>query len=384
MQIIRTGAKGRLAIPAGLFYCCLLFILGIIPSFYGSAGSNAMRGVTQLLLFYFGLVLTYMIVDDTQDLRRMVLVMNIGLAMNALVGLFQSLTWLYVNGFVLIANGEWFRFSGLCASPADYVAFLTIGLLLAGCNQNYQIRRITYFSYSILLIFSMSRTALINLFIVGLIKLLTEYKGKKILYAAGILMLIMTIVFILNPDNLVLQRFKDIGNTDLNIKRMLVYEDVVNKIQASPIKLFIGHGFGTYSFFHPLDQELYNNTHNFYLYLLYSAGLIGFMTFVMVIAYLVTLNYRYQRKINKIKIYSFESLLTNAMIILHICIGVDALVENNINSVGQGWLLGSIFGLTLVLNRKNSHTGSGIYLIRGLGSKGNHRSLATVNNNKGR
>ncbi len=352
MSIVHLSSKGRLALPSRFSFYFLLFILSVLGSFFANADREAIRLTSQMLIFYFGVFLTYFTVDKQKDLVRLLEVINAGLAINAFAGLLQSLTWIIDYGFVLIADGKWFRVTGLCVSPADYVMQLVVGLLLTDTLVNSKFRNFLKLNYVTLLLISMSRAAMVVLAIIGLIYLLRHMRDRNVLISSLALCFVLSIVvYATDFGYLILSRFIDVGNFDFNVKRFTVYEDVLSKIRTDSFSILIGNGYGTYSFYHPIDEALYDNTHNLYLHLLYSSGLVGLTAFTISAGYLAISSYKSWRASLELSAAVKEYSYGWPLVILHVCVWSIAFVETNIPGVGNGWLLGSVFGVSLVISR---------------------------------
>lgn len=344
------GIQGRLYFPRRLGFWFLAVTLTIVGSLFMNSDADAIRYVAQILFFYLAVFLSCLLVHDHAGLRNVVTGLAVGLSANAIAGFVQSIWWIRSNGFVLISpNGDFFRVTGLCVSPTDYVAQILTGLLLAKTIARASLRRVAIGGYAGLLLISMSRSALLCLVILSIaqvIRYLSHNKrASKYLLALGAA---IGLALFAASDSPVVQRFADIANIDYNIKRLVVYQDVVSKIFVDTRHFLFGYGFGTYSFFHPIDEEYYNNPHNLFLYMLYCTGLIGLSAFLMSLKPLVAASYRWWRSTPE---RAWTASLAASVLLLHVCTWSIALVETNIPGVGTGWVVGSVFGTALMMQR---------------------------------
>ena len=259
----------------------------------------------------------------------------------------QSATWITNYGFVLIADGEWFRVKGAAVTPADYVMQLVVGLSICEFLKNQTLRKWGRRFFIVCLLFSNSRTALVVLALYGVRALWRAGRGA-IARAAVVFAIVIPLAFATAPGELVADRIADIFNSDFNIKRIVTFEYVIQQIFDDPAHLFVGHGYGTFAFFHPLDLENYDNTHNIYLHVLFSGGLIGFAAFIGFMAYIVRDVLRFRRNT-----VNHPRLANGAQGILFVCLVVlvGGLVETNIIGIGSGSTAGLCLGCALAGNR---------------------------------
>ena len=309
--------------------------------------ATALRASSQLMLFAIAVILPSLLVDDERSLRSLILALLAGATINAVAGVVQSATWITNYGFVLIADGEWFRVKGAAVTPADYVMQLVVGLSICEFLKNQTLRKWGRRFFIVCLLFSNSRTALVVLALYGVRALWRAGRGA-IARAAVVFAIVIPLAFATAPGELVADRIADIFNSDFNIKRIVTFEYVIQQIFDDPAHLFVGHGYGTFAFFHPLDLENYDNTHNIYLHVLFSGGLIGFAAFIGFMAYIVRDVLRFRRNT-----VNHPRLANGAQGILFVCLVVlvGGLVETNIIGIGSGSTAGLCLGCALAGNR---------------------------------
>ena len=349
LALLSQLLKGKLTIPERFNLCFLFFLASTSLTFFSNVEVSAFRSYSQLIIFFLGIFLTYLCITNRDDYRHWLHVIILGCATNAVVGLYQSFAWIKENGFVLIADGQWFRVKGLCVSPADYALQLIVGLILSSTIKSRAWRGGGQVTYIVLMLLSMSRSAFVTLVLLGVVTAF-GMQSKKRIFQFSLLGLVLMFMggFYMFDDNPVFQRFIDIGNMDMNLKRIVVFQDVKDKILSGVNVFLFGNGFGTYSFFHPIDLEVYDNPHNIFLHIFYSAGLMGFIAFLLCVAALITSCYSLWRVSD-----SRQEMKTflGAILCLHMCVWIIGLVEQNISGVGAGWLIGAIFGAPLVLRK---------------------------------
>lgn len=309
--------------------------------------ATALRASSQLMLFAIAVILPSLLVDDERSLRSLILALLAGATINAVAGVVQSATWITNYGFVLIADGEWFRVKGAAVTPADYVMQLVVGLSICEFLKNQTLRKWGRRFFIVCLLFSNSRTALVVLALYGVRAFWRAGRGA-IARAAVVFAIVIPLAFATAPGELVADRIADIFNSDFNIKRIVTFEYVIQQIFDDPAHLFVGHGYGTFTFFHPLDLENYDNTHNIYLHVLFSGGLIGFAAFIGFMAYIVRDVLRFRRNT-----VNHPRLANGARGILFVCLVVlvGGLVETNIIGIGSGSTAGLCLGCALAGNR---------------------------------
>jgi O-antigen ligase len=351
-SLVTRGMNARL--PKAILGWLLLFLVATVFSTALVLELEALRASTQLMIFALAVILPTLLANDERSLRSLMLALLAGATINAVVGVVQSANWIANYGFVLIAEGEWFRVKGAAVTPVDYVMQLVIGLSLCELMKNQKLRNWGRRLFIVSLLFSNSRTALVILALFGLRALWLAGRGS-IARAAIAFAIVIPVAMATAPGELVADRIADIFNPNFNIKRMVTYEYVIQRIFDAPEHLFLGHGYGTFTFYHPLDLEVYNNTHNMYLHVLFSGGVLGFVAFFGFLAY----NIRYAFKFARITA-DRPLLASGAQGVLFLClvILIGGLVETNLVGIGSGSTAGLCLGCALSGNRilrRNRH-----------------------------
>jgi O-antigen ligase len=279
--------------------------------------------------------------------------LSLGLLFNAVAGLFQTINWIMINGLVLVSDGEWFRVKGLCGSPADYVMQLITGLFLTSFIDKAFYRNTLKFIYIFLLVLSMSRSAIVVILMLILLYLFnSKFKINminvmKTIFASIILGII---VYLLDADFIIYQRIMDIGSGDLNNRRLVVIDDALSKSFSNYLTTLIGNGYGSYLFYNPYADEYFTNIHNIYIHILYSSGMFGMISFLLLLIYIIS-NMIYIKE-HIVRFYNRKFFyLSNNLIIFYVSVLLIGLVETNITSVSTGWLVGIIFGIPVVISR---------------------------------
>lgn len=341
-------SNGRnIRLPMMLVVWILLFLVSTGISTAFALELEAIRASTQLILFSLAVVLPLLFVDNERLLHSLLLALLIGATLNAVTGVVQSADWIANYGFVLIADGEWFRVKGLAVSPADYIMQLVIGLSLCEMVKNKSLRKWSRNFFVICLLFSNSRIALIILALYA-VKALWRAGNRAIVRAAIAFAIALPFFFASAPGELVADRIFDIINPEYNIKRMVTFEYVAQRIFADPLHFFVGHGYGTFIFFHPIDLEDYNNTHNIYLHLLFSGGVLGFVTFFGMLTYIVRNAMRFARITANHPCFAD---CAQGIVFLCLVVLVGGLVETNLVGIGSGVTVGLCLGCALAGNR---------------------------------
>jgi hypothetical protein len=296
---------------------------------------------TQLILFVAAVFVPYLYVNNQRTLILFARAVFIGVLLNALMGLVQSILWISKYGFVLIAEGEWFRVKGFALSPADYVMQLIVGLFIGEGLPNRLLRGSSKLIFVVCLLLSNSRTALVVLALL-IVRSISKLE-KQTLFKLLILTVVLVVSFNDNPALLLIEdRFMDIFNPDYNIKRIVTFEYVAERIFSDPIHFLIGHGYGTFIFFNPIELEDYNNTHNMYLHLFYSGGILGFLSFYGIYIFLISKIYFFYRGTIK---YSVLNIISSGLLYLMLVVSIIGLVETNLVGVGSSIAIGLSLGI---------------------------------------
>ncbi|MDC0387456.1 hypothetical protein OAN74_01085 [Gammaproteobacteria bacterium] len=314
-------------------------------SLYMGNEINNIKQILQFLLLFIAFFVGYSLCRLRPSNLELVLeTLLLGFLLNAAVGLFQSISWIVEHGFVLFSGSEWFRVKGINMSPADYVSHLLMGFFLLMALPKIKYRKYYILVLLILLVISMSRSAIIILFFISALFFWRLRFAKKIA-ALSAVSIFGTSLLALNVENfLLVERVADITNYDFNVKRILVYQDVLENTFGSLASTFFGSGYGSYVFFHPLDGELYNNTHNIYFNYLYGGGLLGLFFFLILIisAFLIFPSINHKTAIQYSKKKYIQPIWLKYMLISILIIG---LVETNLLGVGTGWLVAYLLGI---------------------------------------
>lgn len=343
--MMANGMNTRL--PTVLLVWLLLFLASTGISTALTLEPEAIRASTQLVLFSLAVILPMLLVNDERSLRSLMVALLAGATLNAVAGVVQSANWIRNYGFVFIADGEWFRVKGFAVSPADYVMQLLVGLSLCELLGNQRLRSWSRNFFIVCLLFSNSRTALVILALFGF-RALWRAGGGATMRAAIAFASVIPFALASAPGELIADRIIDIINPGYNIKRMVTFEYVIQQIFDDPVHLLVGHGYGTFTFFNPIDLEDYNNTHNIYLHLLFSGGVFGFVAFFGLLAYIVRDALRFAR------ITEYHPRFARGaqgIVFLCLVVLVGGLVETNLVGIGSGSTVGLCLGCALAGNR---------------------------------
>jgi len=349
--VLTNGVSASHTLPKSFLGWTLFYLLTTILTTWITFDLEALRASTQLLLFIFSVMLPCLLLSDEKSIISFLYAMLVGATCNAITGIVQSAIWISNYGIVLTANGEWFRVIGNSLTPIDYIMQLLIGFALCELLKNVQLRYLARSFFGVCLLFSNSRSALIVLVFFIIYRFSSTSLKTAVLYAS-LLSLILLLGVLSDAGQLVFSRFLDVFNFDFNIKRMITFENVLLRIFTEMEYIILGHGYGKYEFFHPIDLDIYNNPHNIYLYVLFSGGILGFVSFFGLIVYLALAIQKLKRRAkDSLHIYhlawSIEFLFIAALLI--------GLVETNIIGIGASWTLGLCFGCVLATNRAILH-----------------------------
>jgi O-antigen ligase len=138
---------------------------------------------------------------------------------------------------------------------------------------------------------------------------------------------------------LVIDRLLDIFNIGYNSQRILLFNDVINKIYSNSINLIFGNGFGNFYYKNIVVGEIFTNPHNIVLYLIYTMGLTGFTLFGFFI-YLV-----FQRGVSMFNNTPDILKYYKSCIFIYCAFGMT---ETILSSVTSSWLIGYVLGLGLL------------------------------------
>jgi len=343
--LMANGMKTRL--PTVLVLWLLIFLASTVISTALAPELEAVRASTQLILFSLAVVIPLLLVNEERLLHSLMLALLLGATINAVAGVLQSASWIANYGFVLIADGEWFRVKGFAVSPADYVMQLVVGLSLCEMLKNQRLHKWSRNLFVICLLFSNSRTALVILALY-VVRALWRAGSRTIVRSAIAFAIALPFVLASAPGELVADRVFDIFNPGYNIKRMVTFDYVVQQILADPLHFLIGHGYGTFAFFHPIDLEDYNNTHNMYLHILFSGGVLGFVAFFGMLTYIIRDALKFARTTEKNARFASGA---QGIVFLCLVVLVGGFVETNLVGVGSGTTVGLCLGCALAGNR---------------------------------
>lgn len=347
LSILTHGLRARTTIPKPLMVWTLLFVMSTGISSVMVADPTALQSVAPLLLFVLAVILPCLLVHDERRLCMLIFALLTGAAINAIAGVLQSAFWIATNGFALIADDKWFRVIGTAVTPADYVMQLSVGLVLSELLAGVSLRNFARALFGVCLLFSNSRTALVILALYGVWAFWRGSPGGLIRGGAALVVALL-LTAASGPGELVVDRIFDIFNYGYNIKRLVTFENVLSRIFGDPVTFLVGHGYGTFEFFHPIDLETYNNTHNIYLHVLFSGGLVGFVCFFSLIAYLGLTARSFARRAEN---YPQFKGLANGILLLWLLVLVVGLVETNLVGIGTGWTTGLCLGCALAADR---------------------------------
>ena len=152
---------------------------------------------------------------------------------------------------------------------------------------------------------------------------------------------------------LIFDRFMDIFNINFNIIRLSIFNHAILEVINNTTSLILGNGFGNFDF--TFDNKSYLNTHNIFLDILHSNGILGLLIFIYLISYLFikTLPSKYNN------FYPDQNIIINKICILHFMVWTSCLVENTILGVEIGWIIGFLFSIPLFLkyekNKNNNN-----------------------------
>lgn len=325
----------------------------ILISLYMGNEINNVKQVAQLLLLFVGFFVGYSLCRIRAGNLELVLeTLLLAFLLNAAIGLFQSVSWIVEHGFIFVSGNEWFRVKGINMSPSDYVSHLFMGFFLLMALPKIKYRKYYILIFLALLAISMSRSAIIILIYISALFFWRLSMAKKVAVSSVVAIFGLSLSS-LNVENLLLvERVADIANYDFNIKRIMVYQDVLEKTFGSLPAIFFGSGYGSYAFFHPLEGEWYNNIHSVYLSYLYGGGLIGLLFFLILIilAFVPFSSISHKTYIQYSRKKSIQPIWLKYMLI---SILIVALVESNLLGVGTGWLVGYLLGIVYFIKNNS-------------------------------
>jgi len=328
----------------------------ILVSLYMGNEINNVKQIVQLLLLFVGFFVGYSLCRIRAGNLELVLEsLLFAFLLNAAIGFFQSVSWIVEHGFVLVSGNEWFRVKGINVSPSDYVSHLFMGFFLLVALPKIKYRKYYIVIFLGLLAISMSRSAMVILFYISALFFWRLSMAKKVA-ALSVVAIFGSSLLALNVENLLLvERVADIANYDFNIKRIMVYQDVLEKTFGSLPSMFFGSGYGSYTFFHPIDGEWYDNTHSVYLNYLYGGGLIGLVFFLILIilAFVIFSSINHKTSIQYSEKKYIQPIWLKYMFISMVIV---ALVESNLLGVGTGWLFAYLLGIAyFIKSNKRSY-----------------------------
>ena len=318
----------------------------LLVSLYMGNEINNLKQIVKLFLLFVGFFVGYSLCRVKAGNLELVLESVLfAFLLNAAIGLFQSASWIVEHGFVLISGAEWFRVKGMNVSPSDYVSHLFMGFFLLVALPKIKFRKYYILVFLLLLTISMSRSAIVILFFISALFFWRLSVVMK-LVALSLVVIFGFSLLSLNVENLLLlERVKDIANYDFNIKRIIVYQDVVKKTFGSLSSTLFGSGYGSYMFLHPLEGQWYDNTHSVYLNYLYGGGLIGLVFFLILIisGFVIFSSIKHQTYIPYSKNKYIQPIWLKYLFISILIVG---LVETNLFGAGTGWLVGYLLGIS--------------------------------------
>ncbi|MDC0121843.1 hypothetical protein OAI29_08670 [Amylibacter sp.] len=215
---------------------------------------------------------------------------------NILFLTFGSAFWVIENGLVFSNGTDFFRLTGIFSSPIESAVFLVLGLIVVIEHvTNKKLKVLLLVIFSVLILLSFSRAAYVGALMVITLGIFKIFKSKNtFLKIVKIFTIVLSIYLIFQIEAFNI-RLLDLANINFNIKRVMVWNHVINTWMNSGHELWIGFPLGSYLFFHPIDQANYNNTHNSYLDLLYYFGMIG-LTVLCVLFALVLIRIKVLRR----------------------------------------------------------------------------------------
>jgi len=168
---------------------------------------------------------------------------------------------------------------------------LTFAMFLLTDKSRKMMRRvymICLLSNALILILSLSRGSMLGA-IVGTL-LITYFIGRLkqtlIIMASTITVIVGTIVVVAPDYAASFVRFDD---TSSAFSRVLIYDDVFEKIRAKPI---LGHGMGQYEIWLPQINFRQDDPNNVFLLNMVEMGVVGLTLFVLMMLYIVVVAFR--------------------------------------------------------------------------------------------
>lgn len=347
--------SGKLKFPKVIIVIFLFYFLSAISSYYNNVFDIEKYG--QYFFFFLPIIFVFFFFKKFHDIKLFLGVILIYLLFNGLVGLYDTFQWIYWNGFnygwqeycyfnyncPYIGEGKIaFRVTGLAYSAISYVMLLAIGLTVSDMKITNYSSIFKYF-FIVMLILSFSRSAYVLLLVYFLIstlfftKLRNFFRLEKVYIFFTIFILITPFIY------LILDRFLDIFNLNYNIIRISIFNHALVEAFDNIKSIILGNGFSNFEFVY--NNKIYLNTHNIFLDILHSNGILGLLIFTYIILYLFAKTFPSNQSNTSLD----RQTILSKIFILHFIVWTSCLVENTILGVEVGWIIGFLFSIPLFL-----------------------------------
>lgn len=316
--------KKRLGFPV-ILSILLFFGYVLFPVFDYTWAMAAKLIIIGLLVAFFYLFICY---KEEINIKFNISILAISMVVSACFYLTYFISPYMASKTVYYHNENFIRFSCLLINPNTLAMMSEICLALLTyfiiANKFEWIDAISYVTFAVLGVFTLSKTFLILfmiMFIILVIYLLRQF--KKQLFWIVICICIALIMIVLFANDFLftyLRRFMNVDPTNLTMEEILnvitthrygLWKGVIDYMLMNPSVLIFGRGLGA-----PLIESM--SAHNFYISLIYEVGVVGAVLFIGIF---VTI-YFSSKKVYKLK---FDKKLLVPMIIIGMLMMVEDL-----------------------------------------------------------
>lgn len=338
-----------------IVYILATFLSVIFSSNFALSLKNFGTKTMEYILLYF-IVVEFVL--NKRRLKNTVIVMLVSAAMIGVDCIFQ---YFFVFDFLRSWPLEAGRITGSFQMPGDLAGYLgpVLCLPLSLCFLKFK-KGIKYFLRTetilllALLIVTIARGAWLGF--IAAVCFLGLLENKKILYVTAAFLLILAVVMpqLLESSNHILDRLKSIFmlSDSSSLDRKAIWQVAVRMIKAKPI---FGHGLSTFmgnftsygKDYYYLKESIIPYAHNCYLQIAAETGIVGLMSFLMLIG---TFFVHTISSLAKIKDKFYHAVLSgiSAGIIVTL---VHSAVDTNLYSLQLSVLFWLMLGLNAALQR---------------------------------
>jgi len=335
---VLVSRKQKAAVPL-LIPITGLAVLVLI-SLYRASNSDSFREMILLLIPFITVILVVNVWDSKAKIVKAVNVLLWTALIQAIIGLYQVAQWIYENGFIFVAHGQFLRVCGLLGSPVAYNTFLIMNFAILLClflygGQRNRRNLLVLLALVGAILLGFSRSAYISLI---LTVLFAGWYGYK-----RLILFFLCLFPLLSLNDLIWGRFTSTFKLEGVIKRIMTFKEAISQFLSYPL---LGNGFGTFRYWNELSQEWYTNTHNMILFFAVSIGIFGIALYLAI--YGITLKTAHRNYTTSNDAY-FKSLSLGIYISILLSL-VVGLVETNLIGVRLGWFTGFIMGIAFSIH----------------------------------